>query len=163
MTVSYLSVRAKLRPLFKTNAKKPKEIILHLTEKLFEKSTQEIKNLWTKRLSFASRQKTRIILDPNWYEQKKMFNLHGERIGRNNPSLLLLEYTIRRVLGITKPDWQRWTISFWLTRRTEMADVFAWILHKENICHIVVCPQNFLLLQWRPWTYLVDQLITQNV
>ena len=163
MTVSYLSVRAKLRPLYKTNAKKPKEITLHLTEKFFKKNTQEIKNLWVKRLSFASRQKTRIIGSQLVWTKKKMFNLNGERIERNNPYLLLLEYNIRQVLGITELDCKRWTISFWLTRRTEMADVFAWILHKENICHIVVCPQNFLLLQWRPWTYLVDQLIIQNV
>ena len=42
---------------------------------------------------------------PNGLDQKRIFDLHNEKIHRGNPALTHLEYTIRRVLGETMVDW----------------------------------------------------------
>ena len=42
---------------------------------------------------------------PNGLDQKRIFDLHNEKIHRGNPALSHLEYTIRRVLGETMVDW----------------------------------------------------------
>ena len=42
---------------------------------------------------------------PNGLDQKRIFDLHNEKIHRDNPALSHLEYTIRRVLGETMVDW----------------------------------------------------------
>ena len=41
---------------------------------------------------------------PSGMNEKRTFNLHDKKTGRGNPSLLHLEYTIRRVLGETELD-----------------------------------------------------------
>ena len=42
---------------------------------------------------------------PTGLNEKRIFNLKGEKIWRGNPALTHLEYTIRRVLGETVLDW----------------------------------------------------------
>lgn len=42
---------------------------------------------------------------PNGLDEKRIFDLHKEKIHRGNPALTHLEYTIRRVLGETMVDW----------------------------------------------------------
>lgn len=42
---------------------------------------------------------------PNGLDEKRIFDLHKEKIHRGNPALDHLEYTIRRVLGQTMLDW----------------------------------------------------------
>ena len=42
---------------------------------------------------------------PNGLDEKRIFNLLGEKIWRGNPALDHLEYSVRRVLGETVLDW----------------------------------------------------------
>ena len=42
---------------------------------------------------------------PNGLDEKRIFDLHNEKIYRGNPALTHLEYTMRRVLGETMLDW----------------------------------------------------------
>ena len=42
---------------------------------------------------------------PNGLDEKRIFDLHNEKIHRGNPALTHLEYTMRRVLGETMLDW----------------------------------------------------------
>ena len=42
---------------------------------------------------------------PDGLDQKRIFDLHNEKIHRGIPALDHLEYTIRRVLGETMVDW----------------------------------------------------------
>ena len=42
---------------------------------------------------------------PNGLDEKRIFDLHNEKIHRGNPAVTHLEYTMRRVLGETMLDW----------------------------------------------------------
>ena len=69
---------------------------------------------------------------PNGLDQKRIFDLHNEKIHRGNPALSHLEYTIRRVLGETMVDWWRDIVSSSHGRR-QLPLVLVELEHLVNV------------------------------